>query len=484
MRKLYHVLTVVLCICVFTSSAVSQDSSGLSNISQLPEKYFELVSKKASHLEEKLDKKSEKALQRLQKQEERIRIKLAKIDSIAAQNVFSGLEDKYKRLEQKVQGVQKLTQYIPGLDTTTTTLRFLEQNQQWLGETKEVKEKLNNALSKVKELESNLQKAEDIKQFLKERRQYLKEQLEKFGFAKELKKLNKQVYYYSQQLNEYKAILKDPKKIERKAIDLLSKTKFFQDFMRKNSMLASLFRMPADDPNNPVYIASLSGLQTRAQVQQLIQNQIAAGGPGAQQQVLNNFQAAQAQLQQLKDKVTKWGGGSSNDIMPEGFKPNDQKTKSFLQRLELGTNIQSQRVNNIYPVTSDLGLSFGYKLNDKSVIGVGASYKLGWGTALNNIRITHQGMGLRSFVDWKLKGSLWLSGGYEQNYKSVIRTIDQLRDQSGWQQSGLAGVSKVVSLKSKLFKKTKIQLLWDFLSYNQTPKTQPFVFRYNIIFKK
>jgi len=481
MRKLNTILFVVLCLFVFSSSAVSQDSSGLSNISQIPEKYFESVSKKASHLEEKLDKKPQKVLQRLQKQEERIRKKLTKIDSFAAQNVFTGAEEKYKQLERKVQSTQKLTQYIPALDTTITTLKFLEQNQQWLGEAKEVKEKLNDAFSKVKELESKMQKAEDIKLFLKERRQYLKDRLEKFGFAKELKKLNKQVYYYSQQLNEYKAILQDPKKIERKAIDLLSKTKLFQDFMRKNSMLASLFRMPADDPNDPTYIASLAGLQTRAQVNALIQNQIAAGGPGAQQQVNQNLQAAHAQLQQLKDKVNQWGG-SSDDILPEGFKPNDQKTKSFLQRFELTTNIQSQRANNIFPVTSDLGLSIGYKLNDKSVIGIGAAYKMGWGSGFNNIRITHQGMGLRSFIDWKLQGTFWLSGGYEQNYRYEIRNFDQLSNQSAWQKSGLIGLSKVVSLKSKLFKNTKLQLLWDFLSYSQIPRPNAIIFRVGYVF--
>ncbi|MBK9570511.1 MAG: hypothetical protein IPO53_11785 [Chitinophagaceae bacterium] len=115
---------------------------------------------------------------------------------------------------------------------------------------------------------------------MKQRKQFLKEQLSKFGFAKELKKLNKQVYYYFQQINEYKAILNDPGKIEWKGIDLLSKTKFFQEFMRKNSMLASLFRIP-ETPNDPAYIASLAGLQTRAQVNSLIQKQIQSAGPNA-----------------------------------------------------------------------------------------------------------------------------------------------------------------------------------------------------------
>jgi hypothetical protein len=228
-------------------------------------------------------------------------------------------------------------------------------------------------------------------------------------------------------------------------------------------MLASLFRLPGD-PNDPLSQANLAGLQTRVQVTNLIQQQVAAGGPNAQQQFQQNMQAAQSQLQQLKNKISQYGRGSSDDIMPEGFKPNDQKTKSSFKRLEYGTNVQSQRATNFFPVTSDIGLSLGYKLNDKSVIGIGASYKMGWGRGWNNIRITNRGVGLRSFIDWKIKGSFWMSGGYEQNYKTAFSDFNQLRDMNAWQTSGLIGLSKMISVKTKLFKKTKLQLLWDFLS--------------------
>lgn len=135
--------------------------------------------------------------------------------------------------------------------------------------------------------------------------------------------------------------------------------------MRKNSQLASLFRMPGD-PDDAGNMASLAGLQTRARkVNALIQQQVTAGGPNAQAQLQQNLQAAQGQLNQLKDKVIKMGGGSSDAEMPEGFKPNNQKTKSFLKRIELGTNIQSVRSNGILPTTSDLAISAGYQLNDK-----------------------------------------------------------------------------------------------------------------------
>ncbi len=442
---------------------------------QIPEKYLDKVSSKTNSIEQKLDKKTQKALTQLKKQETKIQNKLSKLDSTAAKNVFANSENKYKELEQKIKN-PSFKQFIPGLDTLSTSLKFLDQNPQLLSQTKEAKEKLDEALSKVKDLQTQLQKAEDLKQFLKERKEFLKEQLGKFGITKELKKLNKQVYYYSQQINEYKEILNDPKKIEQKAIELLSKTKLFKEFMQKNSMLASLFSLPGN-PNDPNNIASLAGLQTRASVNNLIQQQIASGGPNAMQQFQQNLQSAQTQLSQLKDKVLKGGGGSSEDIMPEGFKKNDQKTKSFLNRLEYGTNFQSQKATNFFPVTSDIGLSVGYKLNDKSIIGIGASYKLGWGRNWNNINMTSQGAGIRSFIDWRIKGSFWISGGYEQNYKSAFNSFDQLKNYSNWLQSGLIGMSKTVSVRSKLFKKTKMQLLWDFLSFQQIPRTQPIVFR-------
>jgi hypothetical protein len=90
---------------------------------------------------------------------------------------------------------------------------------------------------------------------------------------------------------------------------------------------------------------------------------------------------------------------------------------------------------------------------------------------------------LRSFLDVKIKGSFYLSGGYELNYTSAYANLTPSSftqvstTTSGRTQSGLIGLSKVVSLQSKYLKKTKLQLLWDFLSYRQMPHTPPVLFR-------
>jgi hypothetical protein len=85
-------------------------------------------------------------------------------------------------------------------------------------------------------------------------------------------------------------------------------------------------------------------------------------------------------------------------------------------------------------------------------------------------------------VDVKIKGSFFLSGGLELNHTTPFGTYQQLRHWDDWTTSGLVGITKTVSMKSRMFKKTKVQLLWDFLSYQQVPRTQAVIFRIGYIF--
>ncbi len=457
-----------------------QDSAVLSSSQRISTQYIDKVSSKAASLEQKLDKKSERALRQFQKQEDRLRKKLSRIDSSAAVNIFSSAENKYKDFETKLQNATTPKNFIPSLDTVSTSLSFLQANPQFLSQAKEVKEKLKDAAGKISELKAQFQKAEDIKQFIKERKDFLKRELSKFGFAKELKKISKQAYYFQQQCEEYKAMLKDQKRAERKAIELLSKTKPFKEFFRKNSQLASLFRLPGSDPNDPSAQASLAGLQTRATVNNLIQQQIASAGPGGQAQFSANLQAAQTQLNELKNKISTLGGSSSDAELPEGFSKNDQRTKRFWKKWEAGINVQSNRSNGIMPVSSLVGLSAGFKPNNWFTGGFGVAGRIGWGKDIRHIAITYSGVSARSFAEVKLKkkGSFHAVAAFEMNYRPEIRSVEELKNYSAWQKSGLVGISKVVSVKSKFFKKTKLQLMWDYLAAKQVPRSQqPIIFR-------
>jgi hypothetical protein len=442
-------------------------------IQQLPNKYYSKVDKKINSVNAQLTKKSLKYLRKFQNQQKKITEKLVKLHpELLVNNADSKYLELVKKFKTLAAGDSHQTisgEYNPYLDSLGSSLCFLKQF-------KVVNDKVNGPLTGFNQLETKLQESENIKAFIAERKNQIKEILSKYsnlpgGLKNEYAKLNKTAYYYSAQVKQYKEMLKDPDKIELKALSLLREIPAFQKFMKENSQLGNLFGVPANYANSE----SLTGLQTLDQVQQLIKSR-SGNGPNASQMLQQQVQAAEGQLNKFKDKLDKLGGGSGDMEMPD-FKPNDQKTKPFLQRLEYSCNLQTTRGNYGFPTTSDLGLSIGYKLNNKSTIGIGASYKSGWGRDIQHIHITAEGMGLRSFFEYKLKKSFYASGGFEYNYQQIIYSLRQLENENGWQKSGLIGISKVVDVKSKIFKKTKLQLLWDFLSYSQPIRTDPVKFR-------
>jgi hypothetical protein len=192
-------------------------------------------------------------------------------------------------------------------------------------------------------------------------------------------------------------------------------------------------------------------------------------------------QSAQSELDSYKAKLGQLGGGSTAAGAPD-FRPNDQKTKSLWHRLEYGVNFQTTHSTYYYPTTTDLGLTLGYRLGHSNVIGVGASFKMGWGSDIQHIAISGQGVGLRSFLQIAIKSGLSATGGIEYNYTVPFTSYQQLRQLKYWTTSGLLGLSKAVSMKSRVFKKAQLQLLWDFLSYQQIPQTQPLLFRIGYTF--
>jgi hypothetical protein len=447
------------------------------NIEDLPANFLAKIQKKYGSIEKKLSKKTNKYLAKMQWQEKKLQRKASKADSsyIPTENVDSDYSAFYNQLSARDQTVGDggrihLNQYNPFMDTLSTSLAFL-QKYKGLGN----KVKLpTDALDKLK---NKLNESDKIKEFIQQRKQQIKDALSKYtklpaSLKNQYARINKTAYYYSAQVNEYKDMLKEPKKIEEKAMTVLTKMPFFQKFMKQNSQLASLFGLP-ENYGTP---ASLAGLQTRASVQSMIQQRIAAGGPNAMAQVQQNLQNAQAQLSQLKDKLLKSSGlqGISGDVDMPNFKPNTQKTKSFLKRLEYGCNVQFGKNNSLMPSTSDVAGTIGYKINDKSEAGIGISYKVGLGS-LQHIQISSLGMGLRSYIDWKIKKQFYATGGYEMNYNSGFKNIEQLKDYDVWQRSALVGVSKKYQVSKKL--KGNMQVLYDFLARDHVPVSQPFLFR-------
>jgi hypothetical protein len=488
-------LNLMLLAClVNTLSLSAQDSTNLAGkVLSLPTRFIDKIQNKCVDLDTKLIRRTEKYLNKLEKQESRIKRKLAKINPSKAQHLFANTEGQYIKLSNKLKNQISLPkdvsggEYQPYTDSIKTSLTFLLQNNKLLSTSKEMQSKIQSSLSHVNQLQSKLKYSEDIRAFVQHRKQQLKEAINGYSqlpksITKSLNNYKRESYYYARQVKEYRDAFEEPEKMVKKGLSMLNKLPAFKQFMKEHGELAGLFNLPAGYEN----ASNVAGLQTRNQVMQLIQTRLNSAGTNGMQVLQQKMQIAQSGLNDTKEKIKHYGQGSADMDMPD-FKPNTQRTKPFFKRLEYGTNIQTTK-NTFLPTTSDLGLSVGYKLNDKSTVGIGASYKMGWGKDIKHIAITHQGMGLRSYLDIKLKGSFFASGGVEYNYQPLNE--DSLSNSSGlnlseissWQKSGLFGISKIISIKSKFFKKTKLQLLWDFLSYQEVPRSQPIKFRvgYNL----
>jgi hypothetical protein len=473
-------------LIIFTSHfcEAQEDSifQAIQNLQKVPVKYLEAVESKINKYSNRITGKTEKTLAKLSKWENKIKNILDQVSPETSQKLFGSNATTFTTLLKKLQEGKAITEgyrtkYNEYRDKLTTSIKYLEDQKDKLN--KNLIQPINTAKKKLTELEQDINNAEAVEAFIKERKQQLLNEAVKYiGKSKYLTKIDKEAYYYVETLRNYKELFSDKKKAEELAYKILNKIPAFKNFVQQNSMLASLFRMPG---NGSTDMASLAGLQTRTSVQALIQDRIATGGPNAREIFSQNLQRGQAELNQLKDKIINAGGSSSDANIPN-FKPNTQKSKTFLQRMEYGSNFQFAKQNSLVPTTADIALSVGYKLNDKSIIGIGASYKMGLGS-IRRISISHQGIGIRSFIDWKLKKQFFVSGGFEMNYNAQFKNITQLQSAGAWQQSGLIGITKKLNIKTKFFSATSIQLLYDMLYQQHNPVSQPILFRTGYSFK-
>lgn len=471
------------------TSVMAQKDTGIVQISkaieQLPEQSIQVMERKYSRLSEAIERQNQKILEKMQKQETWLQRKMQSKDSLIAARLFAGSEERYSALRARLNQVEKLgnsslKEYIPGLDSLQTGMRYLDQAKGKLSVQFAEKIKGISAINKTFDnLQVKMNQAQELNNFLRERKMQIKEQLDKLQMGRYSSVVSREVYYYQQKINTYKDLLKNRKKMENKALEILRNTSSFKSFMQKNSYLARLF--PA--AGAPVVENLLDGIQSRSQVQELINQRTGISGfpnNGEQQQsalpnLQQQLQQAQTQLAQQKDKLNKAIGGSDAAMDMPDFKPNGQKTKTFLQRIEYGFNVQSQNNRGILPAMTDLGLSLGYKVSDNAVLGIGGSYKIGWGRLFDHIRLSGQGASLRSFLDIKAKGSLWITGGYELNCLQQLDSLSRVAvNVNKWQRSGLLGLTR----KYKIGKKEgKLQLLWDFLNTAHVPKSPALKFR-------
>ena len=463
MKQLLCLFVTLNCITFKTFSQTELADSSILHVAEIPAKYFTQLDSKIDKYSSRITKKTTKTLEKLARWETKIKSLLDKTSPETSTQLFGEGKMTFNKLLLQIQsGQQTMLQYQSYYDKyrddLTTSLKYVEQQKQYINEKVLVKAK--QAKEKMQELNELSDSTEAIEQFIKERKKELiNTAFQYLGKNKYLSKINKEAWYYAETMKNYKEIFRDEKKMEQTAKMILNHIPAFQEFIKRNSLFASLFGTPEQLASE----ANIAGLQTRSSIESMIQERIASGGPNAQDVVNQNIQTAHAELNKMKDKLLNQLKVGDSDVPDMNFKPNQQKTKTFMQRIEYGSNFQFSRNNTLMPTTMDLAFTVGYKLNDKSSAGIGGSYKMGMGN-INRIRFTNEGVDLRSYLDWKIKKGFYASGGMEMNYLTGMRNGFSTGETEGWQQSALMGISKKIPVKAKWCKETKVQLMYDFLA--------------------
>lgn len=459
----YCFIFFLFSICAIDVNA--QDSTSITGrLLRLPDKLVNSVSRKVERTQLRMQEASLKYLRRLEKQELKLQRELAQKDSTKANEIFGNVKENYAKIRQvlnqdKIAGPDK--SYNGFIDSMTTSLAFLRQSGV----------NVDGLMSKYGLAQLELDKTNMISKIITDRQRQLEQLLSNNGYTKALSTYKKEVYYYKEQISTYQHIFEDPVKLESKVLELVKRIPAFDEFFRKNSVIGSLFNLPGQYVD---YASTTNqGWQTRDLIMREMQQTFS--GINVQQSLGSSVTNAQQLGDRLSERLVRFANGSGAPQNIPDFKPNDERTKTFWKRLEYGSNVQSSKSNFLFPTTTSFGISVGYKMNSKSTAGVGASYLMGWGRDFRHISLSHQGVGLRTFIDYKLKGSFWMSGGAEWNYRSRFENLSMLNDLSRWQHSALIGLTKKYQISKKV--KGRMQLMYDFLHYLQKPATSPLIFR-------
>jgi hypothetical protein len=495
--KAILVLVVGSFAFVYNVNGQSLDSATAKLVS-FPSRLMSRIQSKATDLNQQMMKQTQLYLQKMAREEDRLRRQLEKKDTAAARRIFGNSAASYQAIQQKLHQLQQRGDsanvlskaysnvYSGHLDSLKTALGFLQSNNLSSSGSlpPDLQTKFASSIGSLNQLQTSMNASQTVQTFMASRQAALQQQLGSLGMAGKLTQLKTTAYYYQAQVAQYKNSLEDPSKVESEALQILSNNAAFRNFFNQHSELGSLFSLPGAGSTGSAP-ASLQGLQTKQVTTadlmekfgkvpnppQIMQQQGSGSGAGSA------GGGVAAQVSQWKEKLSSLGSGSTGNGQPAipNFTPNDQKTKTFLKRLEYGFNVQTTKSSSLFPVTSNFALTLGYKINSGNTVGIGASYLMGWGSDIHHIGLSSQGMGFRTFADIRLKGSLYVSGGGELNYESVFNSLKILNNYSAWQKSLLLGLTKKYSVGKNL--NGNIQLLYDFLYRSEIPNNQPFVFR-------
>jgi hypothetical protein len=215
-KKMALYLWVWLCLACTVTHAQSLDSAA-GKLLIFPSRLLGRVQAKMARLDQQLTQQTTKYLEKMQRREARLKNKLSGVDSVDAKKLFGGNDQRYAALLQKIRtdtGNKRQAisgEYQPYVDSLQGALRFLQQNPKGLNAAPNaaLASQLQRSISQLQQLQAKMKDADQAKAYLLERKQQIGQYIAQHTNMQALlgssfSGMRQDVYYYSQQVHQYR----------------------------------------------------------------------------------------------------------------------------------------------------------------------------------------------------------------------------------------------------------------------------------------
>jgi hypothetical protein len=344
---------------------------------------------------------------------------------------------------------------MPGNEPLIDSLRLVEGFRQYTGDSAG---RLPSPLTgSVTRAQRQLDITRRTKDELMQRKEYWKNRVKTHPeYGKYLGKMEKERYYYTAQVNEYRKVLRNPSLADGKLTDAIRKDPRFGDYVTA---------LPAK-PQNP------DRMQPRRLVRDMMQSSASDIDPDAARLIGDAGREANDVLDKLRSRSATFGCLDNAAQMPR-FTPNPYKTKSFFERIDVGFNLRFDSRTRFLPASGVAGVQASFRFDTRFSIGALADYRFGTGE-VKNIRLSHAGYGFGAFAGYRIWKGLGIQTGYERSRRAETET-NEIRYPAAWYSSALAGLTWEYGIGKKL--KGTVAVLFDALYRRHTPQTNALQWR-------
>lgn len=405
-------------------------------------------------------KRTERLIQTAEDAELKIVSNINKLDETEVGKIKAAYQRMLSKLQKPDISAGAVREYLPKMDSLLTSASFLKSFQEI--------PQLGQLTEKLSGLRLSYLEATNIEEEISGRIQHLLENYTGKIPLKQVERLKQLSQTAKAQIREFKNMIEDPAPRVERLIDLAVQQQGFEGFFAEHAELSKLFM----SPSLSLRAKPDSSLQTVAELQKHLEEKFGKSAQSLLQKQQQSSQDAMSDYQSdILNRIKQIGNSSKeSDINTESVKP-------MVKRLSFTTDIRSQRSNGLLPAFSELGINIGYRWSPRLIAGFGLSGRIGWGKGFSDLRVTAEGVGIRSFVDYRIKGGFYATGGFEAIYDPLPDQQSRTIVFSQWQKNGLIGLKKGFRIKNGFIKGASFKLMWNYLSYMQKGVVQPFDFR-------